>query len=461
MSRRVGSTYLVVLLAVVSSSCSRGSAGRGSEGTDARPGASEPTGAEASAASAHAIDGAPSSGTIARSAPVFSAPISALRVGHQLVVAGLVAAEGIVRVMGLAPDPSGPERSLWSVDALRGVSWTPDAELHLEPAGDGLLVIWRGGLDGKAQAVLTVLGLHGDVRMPPVPMGSGACATADGVAWIEPHGPGAVRVRAKRWAETEARQVTTAASDRSWTLLCGAHEAYALGDGDDDLAATAFAPGDAARGPLVVIRDQDFGEDDEREHHSFASGDDMGLVRIGDSGSVSVRQLSGGHLSPWRRTKRALAADDDVVAVDGDDDASFVVFTREAPAPCPGTEAAAAVHVLRIDRKGSEDSGRELAPEDCGSAPGPFWIGLRHGAPLVGWTHRKAKPPLGAAPIDGLAFRSVSLGSEVRHFDIEADALVEAGCDEDACYAAALARGPEDDGGRPEAIVGIRYGREP
>lgn len=40
---------------------------------------------------------------------------------------------------------------------------------------------------------------------------------------------------------------------------------------------------------------------------------------------------------------------------------------------------------------------------------------------------------------------------------VEADALVDAGCDDTGCFAAALARGPDDDGGRPEAILAIRY----
>ena len=77
------------------------------------------------------------------------------------------------------------------------------------------------------------------------------------------------------------------------------------------------------------------------------------------------------------------------------------------------------------------------------------------------------------APIDSLVYRvlesdppstfdaALSLRSSVRTREgrlvVDADALVDAGCDETACFAAALVRGPDNDGGRPESIVALAY----
>lgn len=40
---------------------------------------------------------------------------------------------------------------------------------------------------------------------------------------------------------------------------------------------------------------------------------------------------------------------------------------------------------------------------------------------------------------------------------MDADSLVDAGCDDTGCFVAALVRGPESDGGRPEPILALAY----
>src|SRR5579859_1246385 len=101
-------------------------------------GSSEPPGAAASASAAgtaSGVAGSSSAGPSAsapRDAAVFSAPIAAVRTGHADVVAGLVAADGVVRAMGMADG-----KVAWAADVLRGVSWSPDVEIHMRPAGDG------------------------------------------------------------------------------------------------------------------------------------------------------------------------------------------------------------------------------------------------------------------------------------------------------------------------------------
>jgi hypothetical protein len=437
---------LVGLLLVTSSGCSRGSAkavahdGMGEAGT-----------AEASAApSARAPAGPPQV-----SPSVFSAPIAALRARHQVVVAGLVAAEGVVRVMALSDG-----QPAWSVDALRGVAWIADAELKLLPAADGVALVWRGVLGGKAGTALAILGPHGEPRAEPMAVGAGWCTTADGVAWLEPRGSGPLRLRARAWVEPGARDVATLPADRAPTLLCGDHDGFLLGEGDDDLTAIAFSPADgAARPSFVAIRDRDFGDDDEREHGVFTVGDDLGIVRVGGAGAVYVRQISQGHASAWHRLKHALSEDDDIVAVDGDAASTLVVFTREASDPCPGSESGAqTVRAIRVDRPTGDEAAVSLAGGDCASTPGPFWVEGAEGSSIVTWSRRRARPAPDAAPIDGLLYR-VFDGDRPRegHMDVEADALVPGGCDETRCFVAALVRAPDNDGGRPEPIVAFAY----
>ena len=442
MSLLVGCVALVA-----SSGCSRGST---------RAVASEIAEAAATPAAGSAMAAAVPPQT---SPAVFSAPIAASRAHHQLVVAGLVAAEGVVRVMGLtAGQPA------WSVDALHGVAWVADAELRLQPAADGVALVWRGILGGKAGATLVVLGPHGEPRGEPVPVGAGSCTTAEGVAWLDPHGSGPVHVRSRPWSESAARDVLTLPSDREPTLLCGEHDAFVLAEGDDDLTATAFSPAEGVARPTVVaIRARDFGDDDEREHEGFTVRDDLHIVRVGGAGGISLREVAHGHASPWRRLKRSLSEDDDVVAVDGDDASTVIVFTREAADACPGVvpgseSGAQTVRAVRVDRKTGEEVTVSLASADCDGSPGSFWVAGAPGAPVVAWSRRRSRPVPNAAPIDGLAYRVLQPDRPREgRLPVDADALVDAGCDDTGCFVAALVRGPDNDGGRPEPIRALAY----
>jgi hypothetical protein len=425
------------------------------------------------AAAAPSDSAAPSAAPLAalRASPaVFSAPIAASRSHQALVVAGLVAAEGVIRVMALtAGEPA------WTVDALRTVAWAPDAELKILPAGEGVAIVWRGLLAGKTGSTLVVLGPHGEARGAPVAVGAGSCTTAEGVAWLDARGSGPVHVRARRWDEDPPRDVATLAHDRAPTLLCGDHDAFVLGEGDDDLTDTAFSPAEGgARPSLVAIRDRDFGDDDEREHEAFTVGDALDVVRVGGGGTLWQREIAQAQASSWHRLKHALSEDDDIVAVDGDAASTLVVFTREAADACAGGESGAVtVRALRVDRKTGEESPATLAPAECDGNPGAFWIGAAPGGPVVAWNRRRAHPPANVAPIDSLVYRVLgpeqpstfesarSPRSSVRtregRLEVDADALVDAGCDEMGCFAAALARGPDNDGGRPESIVALVY----
>lgn len=386
---------------------------------------------------------------------VFSAPIGAARVGGVDVVAGLVAAEGIVRAIGLVGGAV-----VWSSDALRGVAWSPDAELRLQPAIDGVAVSWRGLHDGKVSRTVVLLGPRGEPRGAPVEIGGTFCGTADGLAWVGPQVAGRTRVRARRWAQPDVRDVVSLPPDSDPTLVCGDHDVVVLGDRDDDLTASAFTPGDAAaRTSVVAMRNADFA-DEEREHDAYSIGDDLGLVRVGTSGAVALREVPRvGPPGAWRRLKHAVSADDDVVTVDGDPAATFIVVAHDAGDACSeGGAAADAVRAIRVDRTSGEESILELAPADCERARGPFWIAATPLGPLVAWVERRTAQSVKAAPIAGLAFRVLRAdGSTVGRVGQAADALADCGCDQSGCAVAALVREPGSDGMKPAPIRVFAY----
>jgi hypothetical protein len=403
---------------------------------------------------------------------MFSAPIAALRVGGATFVAGLVAAAGVVRIVKLGPDGTAE----WTSDPIRGVSWSPDVQLRLMPAGDGVAVAWRGLRDGSLGRTLVPLGAHGEPRGEPAEIGASYCATARGVAWIEPRAGAAAQVRASGWSEWAVAEVASVPRERDPSLVCGDRAVFVLGDGDDDLTASAFVPGEGpAPAPAPVVREADFA-DEEREHHAYASGDELGLVRIGASGTVALRGVPAtGTPGPWRTLRRTLSEDDDVVAVDADANVLAIVYTHETDEDCAGMGAAmVGTRVLRVDRSTGTESRLELSKPECDRSLGPFWLAVAPGMPVVAWVERAASLSAKAPPIAGVALRALSgdAGTLAR-IELAADAVADAGCDESGCFLAALVRptgqGPEaddagataratgNDGMQPEAIRVVPY----
>jgi hypothetical protein len=387
---------------------------------------------------------------------VFSAPIAAARVASKTVVAGLVASEGTIRVAALADGAPG-----WVVDALRGVSWAADADLRVQPAGDGVALVWRGPYGGKMGRTLVVLGPAGEPLGGPTDVGAAYCLEPDGVAWIDVRAGSPAVVRARRWSEAAPHDVLVVAPDRDPSLVCGDHGVFVLGDGDDDLTAAAFTPGDlTAQPPVVAIRDADFGDDDERDHYPWSAGDRLGIVRVGVSGGVRVREWQVGSApTPWRRLKHTLAEEEDVVAVDGDDAATLIVYTHDADEACPGVGSTAeSVRALRVDRQAGEDTLVDLAPADCDHSPGPFWVAPSPQGLSVAWVNRGTKLPPKSAPITGIAFRTLAPdGTRAGSAEQPADTFVDCGCDKTGCSAAALVRPPGGDGMAPEGIRVFAY----
>ena len=390
---------------------------------------------------------------------VFSAPIGGARWGGSDAVAGLVAASNLVRAAGFsgaAPEPA------WTSDAMTDVAWAPDSDVRVIPTAGGLALVWHGQRGGKPSRTLVRLDAHGGPLGGPQDLGAAYCVTDGGVAWIEPRSSGPSRVLARGWSETDARPVTTIAADRDPALLCADHDVVALGGGDDDLSATVLTPGEgAARPAFTLVRDADFGDDDERDHFPYTVGDDLGVVRVGSSGALSLRRVpKGGTPTAWKRLKHTIPADDDVVAVDGDASSVVIVHTRDADEACPGVAATAeSVRALRVDLASWDEKAFDLAPASCDRYPGPFWIASTPAGPVVGWVDRRAGAAAGAPAIVGASFRVLAADGSVRSRSIEqaADALVDMGCDARGCAVAALVRPPGGDGMQPEAIQILAY----
>ena len=387
---------------------------------------------------------------------VFSAPVAAARAGGGDIVAGLVASAGVVRVMGLSGG-----HATWTADPLRDLAWAPDADLRLRAAAGGFALVWRGPHAGRTGRTMVALGPHGEARDPPVEIGSAFCVTGSGVAWLDARSAGPARVQARGWAEASPRVLTSVPADRDPALVCADHDVIVLGDGDDDLSATTFTPGDAAaHAPIVAIRDADFGDDEEREHDAYSVGDDLGVVRVASSGAVAMREVPrGGSPTPWRKLKHTIPADDDVVAVDGDADATVIVYTEDSDETCPGVGATAeSVHALKVVRKTGEETLLDLAPADCEKAPGPLWVAASPAGVTVGWVERRTKSSPQAPPIMGAAFRVLlPSGPKPFHIDLAADAVVDAGCDEKGCSIAALLRPAGGDAMQPGQLAAYPY----
>jgi hypothetical protein len=431
---------------VLAPGCTCGARSSGAVGAVASASSGSAPGAPAAASSAGAGDSS-----------VFSAPIAGARAGGHDVLAGLLAKPGVVRVAGISDG-----RATWTSDVLKDVAWSPDAELVLQPAHGGLALVWRGMRAGKTGRTLVLLGPGGEAQSAPIDIGPGFCVTDAGVAWIEPHSSGPARVMARAWTEPAPRPVGTVPTDRDPALVCGDHDVVVLGDGDDDLTMAPLTPGEPATRPsAVAIRDSDFGDDEEREHDAYTVGDDLGIVRVASSGAVALREYPrGGSPTPWRRLKHTIPADDDIVAVDGDADATLVVYTQDADDACPGVGSTAeAVHALRIVRKSGDETLLDLAPADCQRSPGPFWIASTPLGQAVGWIERTARGSSStAAPIAGASFRLLTAGGmQSRRIEQAADALVDSGCDAKGCSLVALVRPTDGDGMQPETLRAIAY----
>jgi hypothetical protein len=384
---------------------------------------------------------------------IFSAPIAGARVASgEAIAVGLVVANKTITAARV--DTTG--HAGWTRPILNDVTWSQDAELHAWPIVAGALVVWRGPVAGKSAHIGVVVAPDGHVVDGPFDVGSFVCATDDGAAWSEPGAKG-THVKLRAWSASGAHDESGPSLSDDFTLTCGAHRAYVVVEGDEGTATRVFTVGDPSATQPITIAPSALGRDEERDLFAWADGDEVGVVRIAQSGSVTAADVHANAIAPLRADGARVPPEDDVVAIDADARSVFLVTTHDESDACPDGRGGSSVHALRIAR---QDAGKAtsllLAPSACSRDVGPFWTNRLGASLVVAWTERVSGEKH-AAPVSGLAFRALEEGASLAHIALSADALADAGCDATRCYAVALTRDPGADGMKPEAIRVISY----
>lgn len=422
-----------------------GGDGSASSGSSGSSGASGAPGAGAGQGGAAAHDGATEAGGL-------SAPIAAARGERgEVVVAGLDVPARAIRVQRI----SAHDEVLADRTVLPGVAWSSESEMKLVPAAGGVAMTWRGLRGGKLVRQLLVLGPDLAPKGEPVDIAAASCATHDAVWFTD-----GKYVHSRPWTGSPTR--SDLPKDKDAALVCGATRAFALLDGEEGTSLVVFGAGDAGAGvgraapasasatstSIALLKESDFGDDEQRERAEFAVGDDVGVVRLATSGSLTLREVRNDAPGPLRKLKTIIPRDDDVVAVDASPRAIVIVFTEDVGEGCgkqggSPVSASTRVKALRVDRTTFEESTVELSPGGCGRELGPFITGVLGDAVSVSWVERVPVAGKSRAPIAGLVHRTVSPAgplAALARIEQPADALVDAGCDGARCYAVALAR---------------------
>jgi hypothetical protein len=382
-----------------------------------------------------------------------SAPIAASHGDNgDVVVAGLDVPAKSIRVQRI----NDKDEVVADKTVLPGVSWSTESELKVLAASGGVAVTWRGNRNGKLVRQLVMLDANLAPKGEPASVAAASCATQDALWFTD-----GARVHTRPWASAPTHSELP--KDKDASLVCGAHRAFALLDEDDGTSFIAL--GTAGASPVRLFDEAQFGDDDQRERPEFTVGDDLGVVRLGISGAVTIREVKSGTVGPLHRLKTSLSRDADVVAVDASSRIIVVVYTEDVSDACPAEKgssgtASTRVKALRIDRTSFEESVVELFPGACGRDVGPFFTAAMGDAVRVAWVERVSVVGKARAPIAGLASRTIPASGappELTRLEQPADALVDATCDQARCYAVALARRTGMDAMVPGVARVLRY----
>jgi hypothetical protein len=417
--------------------------GRGGDGDGpSTPSSNEPAIVETRAPG---VDGGTNGG-------LFSAPIAAAHVsGGEVLVAGLDVPAKAIQVLRMGPSDEIRARST----AFTDVKWSSEADLKVMAAGaSGAGITWRGLRGGKlGRSLVTVSADLANVAAP-VEVSGPACATRDAIWFTD-----GKRAHARSYAGASVH--IDLPKEKEAALVCGATRAWAFLEEDDGTSFLSLGATDAGRGSAVTLfRESEFGEDEQRERSEYTVGDDVGVVRLASSGALAFREVRDGAVGALKRPRTKIPHDDDVVAVDATPKVIVIVFTQDAGSGCPDAEASTRVSAVRIDRATGEETTLELSSGMCTREVGPFFTGAVGDGVSVAWVERVSAAGKPKAPIVALAHAFVpaaAAAQTVRRIEVAADALVDAGCDAERCYAAALERRIGTDGMVPGPIKVLRY----
>ena len=394
----------------------------------------------------------------AKDKPGLSAPIAAAYLKDDVVIAGLDVPAKAIRVQRI--DPKGAVLS--DRIALDDVKWSTDSDVKLAAGSDGkadsIALTWHGIRGGKLVRQLVMLGPDLEKKGEPVEVSSAYCATKDGV-WFAND----ATATARGWNGDKTR--VSLPKDKDAALYCSMHRAWGVIEEDDKASLLPLATRTAE--PIVMIKEGDFGEDDQRELSEYNVGDEMGLVRLAMSGAIAVRETSDGGVGALHKLKSAIGREDDVVAVDASSKVVVIVYTQDVSSTCPRNNerdenagsASTRVQALRVDRTTFEESTVELSPGRCGNDVGPFFTGPQNDEVSVAWVERTAGLGKARAPIVGLSHATVGVAGtpSAKRIEQVADALVDAGCDGKQCFAAALVRRDDGDAMTPGFVRVLRW----
>lgn len=384
---------------------------------------------------------------------VFSAPIAAAHAnGGDVLVAALDVPAKAIHLLRIGPSDEVRAHGT----AFDDVKWSSEADLKvIASSNGGAAVTWRGFRAGKLGRALVTVGADLAKKGPPVEVGGPSCATRDALWFTDGR-----RAHARAWAGGAVD--VDLPKDKEASLLCGLTRAWAFLDEDEGTSFLALGATDGGARPSAValLRESEFGDDEQRERSEYTVGDDLGIVRLGASGSLAFREVKDGAVGALRKLRTKIPHDDDVVAVDASPKALVIVFTQDASSTCPDGQASTKVSAVRIDRASTEESSLELSSGTCSHEVGPFFTGAVGDGVSIAWVERVPTAGKAKAPIVALAHAFVpanGAAQTVKRIEVAADAIVDAGCDADRCYAAVLERKAGTDGMVPGPIRVLRY----
>ena len=331
---------------------------------------------------------------------------------------------------------------------LRDVVPSPDAEMKVFAQPEGIYVLWRGLHEGKLGRFLVALDPDLKVRTATSVSSSVLCGTRTDLWMLDGE-----RVTAHPYAAGATRSVALP-KDRDASLLCSTSAAYAVLDADERTEVMALEDKGAVK-PTTVLKDSEFGEDEQRELSEFTTADGPGFVRLAASGAIALREVNAGKAGTLHRLKTAIGRDDDVVAADASGRIAVIVYTEDL-AEDGGDRACPRVMALRVDRQSFEETTLELSAGRCGFEVGPFFTSAVGDAVSVAWPERTGGTGQPRAPVVSLATSLVAAGPApaLARIDQAAEAMVDATCDANACYAVALTHASE---GAPGVAKVVRY----
>ncbi|HEU4412626.1 MAG TPA: hypothetical protein VFS43_45705 [Polyangiaceae bacterium] len=239
------------------------------------------------------------------------------------------------------------------------------------------------------------------------------------------------------------------------SLLCGRTRAYVLVERENDRVARALGPA-----PLDVSLGAEREQDEpEQSFAAYVAGDELVAVRLGAKSGLRFRSWDGAarEAGPWVRADLPPGDDVTIELALAAGDALALVTTRsvEPSRPCPDEsgDVVAELSIVRRSDGVARRAGDRLETWRCGAEPGPFWGGTPGGRFVVAWPRGvdSACAKLGAR-YGGLTVASAGVEGKgaprVERLGAPAEAIEDAGCDDERCVAVALGRG------EPGACVG-------